>query len=249
MDSARFALHRPELFDPLTRGEEKIAALMRGTTAQIAAGKQLIPANTEHSFVYRLLRGWAGRARTLSDGRNQYILIFLPGDLFAVKSMFVTRHSDAVLAISGIVVERVHYNTLHEAYVTDSDIATRCTWQVMEEERRLHDWVVGLGQGSAEERLAMVLMDFKGRLSDGSRADESLSYDMPLTQSQLADHLGVTAVHMNRVLKEFRDAGIVTVRNGRVTITDLPSLVQRAMPLLDAYERNHPAYVGCKYSQ
>ena len=245
MDSARFALHRPEFLQPLTDGEDKIAALMRGTATELPAGQTLIRGNTEHSYVYRLLRGWAGRARTLPDGRNQFILIFLPGDLFAVKSMFVTRHSDSVLAISDIVVERIHYNTLLNAYASDSDVATRCTWQVVEEERRLHDWVVSLGQGSADERLALLLIDFKGRLAAGNGLNEqSSSYAMPLTQSQLADHLGITAVHMNRVLKEFRDAGILTIRNGRVQITDLNSLVRRAAPLLDAHERSDPAYVG-----
>jgi CRP-like cAMP-binding protein len=151
----------------------------------------------------------------------------------------------SVQAISNVVAERVHYRTLHDAYVRDSDIATRCTWQVMEEERRLHSWVVGLGQGSAEERLALLLMDFRGRLISAGALDiASLVYEMPLTQGQLADHLGITAVHVNRVLKEFRDSGIVTVRDGQVRIADMDSLAQCAAPLLDAYERTDAAYVG-----
>jgi CRP/FNR family transcriptional regulator, anaerobic regulatory protein len=67
---------------------------------------------------------------------------------------------------------------------------------------------------------------------------------MPLTQGQLADHLGITAVHVNRVLKEYRERGIVTVREGLVTITDFDSLAARAAPLLDVYELNCSAYVG-----
>jgi CRP-like cAMP-binding protein len=169
----------------------------------------------------------------------------VPNDLFGVKSMFVNRHVDSVRAITDVVAERVHYTTLYKAYREDGDIATRCTWQVVEEERRLHSWVVGLGQGSAEERLALVLLDFKGRLiSSGALSETASSFDMPLTQTQLADHLGITAVHMNRVLKDLRDSGIVTVRNGQVQIGDLNALVQRAAPLLDIYERNEKAYVG-----
>src|ERR1700730_1427214 len=172
------------------------------------------------------------------DGRNQFILIFLPGDLFAVKSMFVKRHPDSVQAISGIVAERAHYKTFYEAYAADSDIATRCIWQVMEEERRLHSWIVGLGQGSAEERLALLLIDFRGRLAlSGSMSAGSLTFGMQLPKSQLADHLGITAVHVNRVLKAFRERGIATVRDGQVTIADLDALTQRAAPLLDAHER------------
>jgi CRP-like cAMP-binding protein len=115
----------------------------------------------------------------------------------------------------------------------------------MEEERRLHSWVVGLGQGSAEERVALLLMDFRGRLiTAGVLAEDALVYDMPLTQAELADHLGITAVHVNRVLKEFRDSGIVTVRDGHVSIMNLPVLAQRAAPLLDVYERADPAHAA-----
>jgi CRP/FNR family transcriptional regulator len=245
MNSSKFALHRPEFLDALVRGEDKIASVMRGSAFKLSAGATLIEGGTEHTFVYRLVSGWVCRTRLLADGRNQFILIFLPGDLFGVKSMFVKRHPDSVQAISNVVAERVHYRTLYDAYVRDSDISTRCTWQVMEEERRLHSWVVGLGQGSAEERLALLLMDFRGRLiSAGAIHVSSLVYEMPLTQGQLADHLGITAVHVNRVLKEFRDSGVVTVRDGQVSISDLDSLAQRAAPLLDVYERTDVAYVG-----
>lgn len=243
--TGRFALHRPELLQPLARGEEKLIALMRGARIERPAGRSLTEGGSDHPYVYRLVRGWAGRSRMLPDGRNQFILIFLPNDLFGIKNMFVRRQVDSIRAISDVVVERVHYTALHEVYARDSDVASRCTWQVIEEERRLHSWVVGLGQGSADERLAWLLLDFKGRLtSSGALQGSELGYGMPLTQTQLGDHLGITAVHMNRVLKEFRDSGIVTVRNGRVEILDLGALVQRAAALLDYYERSQRAYVG-----
>jgi CRP/FNR family transcriptional regulator len=244
-DSARFALHRPEFLGALVQGEQKIAQLMKGSAFTLAPGRTLIEAETEHRFVYRLLEGWACRTRLLPDGRNQFILIFLPGDLFAIKSMFVTRHPDAVKSISQIVAERIDYRELHTAYVGDGDVATRCIWQVMEEERRLHSWVTGLGQGSAEERLALLLMDFRGRLVlSGALAADSLTYQMPLTQGQLADHLGITAVHVNRVLRAFRESGIATVRDGSVTINDLGALAQRASSLLDSHERGMSAVSG-----
>lgn len=249
-DSARFALHRPEFLGALERGEEKIAQLMRNEATRLDAGATLIQANTEHQFVYRLIEGWACRTRQLADGRTQCILIFLPGDLFAVKSMFITRHPDAVKVLSEAVVERLDYRQMHRAYVEDSDIASRCIWQVMEEERRLHSWVVGLGQGSAEERLAMLLIDFHGRLAvSGAIAPDALSYEMPLTQTQLADHLGLTPVHVNRVLKVFRESEVATVRNGRVSIGSLELLARRAYPLLDTHERVTPEYVGALRGQ
>jgi CRP/FNR family transcriptional regulator, anaerobic regulatory protein len=244
-DSARFALHRPELLAPLLRGEAAIAKLLKGSTQASEAGETLIEAGTDHPFVYRLVSGWAGRTRLLADGRNQFILIFLPGDLFAVKGMFVTRHIDAVRTLSKAVLERVHYQELYKAYSEDPEVALRCTWQILEEERRLHSWVVGLGQGSAEERVALLLLDFRGRLAlSGSIAADALTYELPLTQVQLADHLGITPVHVNRVLRSFRERGVVSIREGRVNITDVSALSQCAAPLLDLYESSTPQYVG-----
>jgi CRP/FNR family transcriptional regulator, anaerobic regulatory protein len=244
-DSARFALHRPELLAALVEGENKIASLMKDSSITVAARATLVEANKDHRFVYRLLKGWAGRTRLLPDGRNQLILIFLPGDLVAVKSMFLTQQTDDIVAISELSVERIGYRELYNAYISDSDIAMRCAWQVVEEERRLHSWVVGLGQGSAEERIARLLLDFRGRLIlSGTIEADSITYDIPLTHVQLADHVGITAVHVSRVLKDFRDSGMVTVRDGRVTITNLDMLAQRASALLDVYERMNPAYVG-----
>jgi CRP-like cAMP-binding protein len=244
-DSARFALHRPEFLDSLVRGEEKIIQLMSGSAAVHPAGKTLIAGDTEHPFIYRLVNGWACRLRQLADGRYQFILVFLPGDLFAVKSMFVTRHPDDVRLLSKSTIERVDYKVLHSAYVSDGDVATRCTWQILEEERRLHNWTVGLGQGSAEERLAMLLIDFHGRLvSSGSLASDACTFAMPLTQVHLAAHLGLTAVHVNRVLRVFRESGIVDIRDGQVAIGSLERLADIARPLLDSYERNAREFVG-----
>lgn len=244
-DAARFALHRPELLESLLAGEQKIAALLRGSSHDYRANQLLIETNSDHPYVYRLLQGWASRTRTLQDGRDQCILIFLPGDLFAVKSMFVARHPDTVRILSASVAERVDYRDLHRAFREDADIANRCIWQVVEEERRLHNWVVSLGQGSAEERLALLLIDFHGRLAaSGTIPRDALAYEMPLTQAQLADHLGITAIHVNRVLRSFRENGIVTVRDGRVRILDLPRLSAIAAPLLDIYERSSPYYVA-----
>lgn len=145
-DSANFALHRPEFRREIERGETKIMELMRGKTCSFNSGEVLVDGFTEHKYVYRLLSGWVSRTRALEDGRSQFILIFLPGDLFAVKSMFVTRHSDSVQALTDVVAERIHFRELHAAYTRDSDVASRCIWQVMEEERRLHNWVVGLAR-------------------------------------------------------------------------------------------------------
>ena len=243
MNASRFVLHRPELIGSLVGGDAKLTELMKGSTQSLPAGRTLVQAGKEHEYVYRLRSGWACRNRAIADGRDQFILIFLPGDLFAVKSLFVVRHPDSVQALSTVVLERIHYAKLHEAYSRDVDIANRCLWQVMEEERRLHSWVFGLGQGSADERLALLLIDVRGRLVlSGALPEDALTFEFPLTQVQIGEHLGITPVHTNRVIRSFRERGIVVFRNGEVSIQNFGELRRVAEPLMDPYEKSTPQY-------
>ncbi|MDF2995687.1 MAG: crp [Xanthobacteraceae bacterium] len=237
-DSAAFALHRPNLAQNLSAGDDKLRKLMAASVRVVSSGSTLIESDSIHDYVYRLRTGWVARVRTLEDGRAQFILIFLPGDLFAVKSMFVTHHPDAVHALSDAVVEQIDYRRLKEAYDRDPDIALRCTWQIVEEERRLHNWVVGLGRGSAEERLSLLFLDFRARLVlSGTLPDGALSFEVPMTQEQIADHVGLSTVHVNRVLRNLRELGVATLRGKTVTIQNEKALRRLSYPLLDSFER------------
>jgi CRP/FNR family transcriptional regulator, anaerobic regulatory protein len=234
---------RSQLRGSLQRGDEKLKALLRESGRSAPAGHVLIRSGSEHEYVYRLRSGWACRNRAIADGREQIILMFVPGDVFAVKSLFLTRHPDNVQLLSAAVVERVHQNELREAFAQDADIANRCMWQVVEEERRLHSWVFGLGQGSAEERLAMLVLDVRGRLVLASEiSPDADSFEFPLTQVQVSECLGITPVHANRIVKAFRERRIVVFQNGRATIQDFVELRRIAEPLMDVFERSVSEY-------
>jgi CRP-like cAMP-binding protein len=243
MHPDHLSIVRPELQGSLQRGDEKLKALLKESGRSAPAGHVLVRAGSEHEYVYRLRSGWACRNRVISDGREQIILIFVPGDVFAVKSLFLTRHPDSVQLLSAAVVERVHQEQLRVAFAEDADIANRCLWQVVEEERRLHSWVFGLGQGSAEERLAMLVLDLRGRLVLGSSiAPDAQSFEFPLTQVQMSEYLGITPVHANRIVKAFREREIVVFQNGRAVIQDFVELRRIAEPLMDVFERSVPEY-------
>ncbi|MDQ0391374.1 Crp/Fnr family transcriptional regulator [Labrys monachus] len=245
----RFALQRPELTAALVRGEEKICALIGRSLRTLPAGEELVSAGEDHRFVYRLRRGWAGRVRFLPDGRAQFILLFLPGDIFAVKSMFVREHPDAIEALSDVVVEQIDHAALRAAYEKDSDIAMRCTWQVIDEERRLHNWVVSLGRGGVSERLAVLLLNMRGRLAlAGAIGSSTWTFEIPMTQQQLADYLGLSLVHVNKNLMKLREAGMIAVRGREFTILDVDALARKAEPLLDSFEASRPEFVGQRYA-
>lgn len=238
MDSSGYALHRDEIEGTLARGERKIAALPGLQPHSVRRGTTLIRGGDGHDYVYRMRSGWAGRVRNLPDGRSQYILIFLPGDLFGVKSMFVASHPDSILIMADSVIEQIDYRELRQAFDEDRDIATRCIWQVIEEERRLHNWIVSLGRGSAEERLAFFLNEIRGRLVLSGTIDrDARAFDLPMTQPQMGEYLGLSTVHVNRTLKWLDRTGVATKRGRRVYIRDQGALAGLAYPLVDRHER------------
>jgi CRP-like cAMP-binding protein len=238
-----FVTLRPEVASTLNRGDHKVNALMSGSARALPAGHMLVRAGSEHEYIYRLRSGWACRNRAIADGRDQIILIFVPGDLFAVKSLFLTRHPDSIQLLTPAVIERVSHTQLREAYAHDPDVSQRCMWQVVEEERRLHSWIFSLGQASAEERLAMLVMDLRGRLALASVISTNAhTFEFPLTQVQIAEYLGITPVHANRIVKAFREREIVVFQRGMAVIHDFAELRRIAHPLMDPFERSVPEY-------
>jgi CRP/FNR family transcriptional regulator, anaerobic regulatory protein len=232
--SKSIRLHRPELTATLALGDAAFDAIVADQPRVVRAGTVLVPQGSQHDYVYRLRTGWVARVRQLPDGRAQYLMVFLPGDIFGVKSMFVVHQPDAVVALSDATVERVEHQRLKAACDANSDLATRCTWQIVEEERRLHNWVVSLGQGSAEERIAYVLREFSNRLAGDDPGGTGVrEFVMPLTQEQLGSVLGLTSVHVNRVLRRLREDEIVSVRNRKVLIGNPEALERIARPLQD----------------
>ncbi|MGL4965729.1 MAG: Crp/Fnr family transcriptional regulator [Inquilinus sp.] len=238
MDLSEFALHREEIAETLSRGERKIAALPGRQSRVVKRGTTLIRARTEHDYVYRLQSGWAGRIRDLPNGRSQYILIFLPGDLFGVKSMFVSSHPDAIQVMADALIEQIHCEELRRAFEDDHDVATRCIWQVIEEERRLHNWIVSLGQGTSEQRLAFFLNETHGRLVLSRTIDpHARAFELPMTQQQMGEYLGISTVHVNRTLQWLHQTGVATKRGRKVYIRDEKALAALAYPLADDHER------------
>jgi CRP-like cAMP-binding protein len=81
------------------------------------------------------------------------------------------------------------------------------------------EWIFNVGQRSAPARLAHVMVELRERLRVVGRVDGD-NFDMPLTQEQIGEALGITAVHAHRVIKQLREDGIVELHRGRVSVLD-----------------------------
>jgi CRP/FNR family transcriptional regulator, anaerobic regulatory protein len=232
---SKFPLHRPELLEELQRGEAALTRAMAANAKTFKPGDKIILEGEPHSYVYWLRTGWVARARRMSDERSQIIAVFLPGDFFGVKTIFLVRQPDAMEALSAVTVEFLDHGQVLRLTRENPAVGVRLWWQVCEDQRRIHSWVTGLGRGNAEERIAAMLLDFRLRLHRAGLKTES--FRLPMTQQQMADYLGLTVVHVNRVLRRLREAGMISVTRGRMMIRDMRAVEQLARPIQDVFDR------------
>lgn len=239
-----FPMRRPDLTEGLEQGDARLAAVMAPTVQTFPARKAIIGAGPRSRSIYRIRSGWCARVRYLPDGQGQILAILLPGDFFAIETLFQTCHmDDEVIALDSATVECAEWSVIERAMFEDRQLALRLTWELVEAERRIRNWLVAMGRGSAEEKLALLLLDLRGRLALGGVIPaDAVSFVFPMTQHQIGEALGLTAVHVNRTLQHFRKVGLVTLSRNLMTLDDLEGLYRLALPLLDEFEKSRPEY-------
>lgn len=170
-----------------------------------------------------LLDGLVCRYKDLRNGRRQISALHVPGDFLDLHG-FTLKHLDH--DVMTLAPSRVAYAS-HERlkWLTDEyPHLTRLLWFSTNLDAAIHrEWELSLGQRTGVARLAHLLCELYHRLRIvGDIQGESFAF--PVNQTELGECLGLTPVHTNRVLRELRERGLVTFRNGHVAIKDLRGL-------------------------
>jgi CRP-like cAMP-binding protein len=212
---------------PLVR---KLARFGRLTSAERAAVQELVveredvPADTDLVSQGEKLReaivietGWAIRYRTLDDGRRQIMNFLLPGDLFDLCAFMLAKADHSVGTISNCTINRVPTKAVIDLFERHPRLGSALWMGGLQEEAMLRERVTSLGRRNAEERTAHLLYELWVRLAAvGERSGRS--FELPLTQTELADALGLTSVHVSRTLRRLRKRGLIEVDRRRITI-------------------------------
>ena len=174
----------------------------------------------EHSAdVHLVLSGWACRYKMLADGGRQIIAFLVPGDLcdpeiFILKEM---DHSIGTLAPSTIAA--IPGETMRDLVLKHPRIAVALWWGTLTDEGVLRARIIDIGRRDAYQRIAHLLHELLIRLRIvGVMTDNS--FELPITQVDIADATGLTHVYVNRVMQRLRDEGLIAWQRKRVTITD-----------------------------
>tara|TARA_R110000787_G_scaffold51589_2_gene122107 strand:- start:1989 stop:2720 length:732 start_codon:yes stop_codon:yes gene_type:complete len=214
-------------FVALSEAELSILEGLHKRRRTFVAGRDLVHQGQTDHAAYILESGWACSYKLLHDGQRQIVDFQIPGDFLGLRSVVLHISDHSIEPVTDIEVTEVHVSDLLEVFSQTPRLATAVLWAASRDEAMVVEHLVGIGRRDAAERMAHFLLELGARLSLvglGSRT----GYACPLTQYLLADALGLSAVHVNRVLRQLREQGLVTFRDGFVTFDDYDRLVEFA---------------------
>jgi CRP-like cAMP-binding protein len=187
------------------------------------ADKTIIEANRPLTSSTLLIEGLMCRYKDLSEGQRQITELHVPGDFVDLHS-FTLKHLDhAILTLTRCKVAIVPHANL-ERITERFPHLTRVLWFTTNLDACIaREGEVSLGRRTAIQRTAHLFCELRARLQIVGMTQDN-RYPLDVTQIELAECLGLTAVHVNRVLKELRERGVMEFRGGQVTILDLAEL-------------------------
>ena len=218
--------------DNYTRLSREESDLLLKATAQrvrrLRPGEDLIREGERPREINVFLSGWAYRYKQLTNGRRQIIALLLPGDVCDHDVFTLQEMDHSIAALTPATVAEVSRGALDALTEGHPRIVQALTWETLVNAAVQREWTVNLGQRSAVERVAHLLCELFVRLRSVGLT-EGESYPFPLTQIDLAEATGISAVHVNRTLQDLRSRGLVLLRSRQVTIPDFDALASLAL--------------------
>lgn len=222
-----------QLRDQLGLEEQAAIASAAAERMHFAAGQDLVSEGDRPVRSMLLTSGYTCRYRTLPDGQRQITSIHIPGDFIDLHSFLLKEMDHAVGALGPCTIITFPHPNLVK--VTEQfPHLTRLLWLLTLLDGAIHrEWLVGMGRLSAQQRTGHLICETYVRLKAiGLASGESFAF--PITQIALADALGISTVHVNRVIQDLRQSGLIQWENGAVTILDWPRLLEMSQ-FDDAY--------------
>ena len=187
-------------------------------------GRDLLHQGQSDRSAYILDTGWVCSYKILPNGSRQIVDFQIPGDFLGLRSVLLHTSDHSIEPVTDIEVSEVLATDLLDAFAKNPRLATAVLWAASRDEAMVVEHLVNIGRRSAVERLAHFLLELGSRLQLVGMGNQS-GYACPLTQYHLADALGLSAVHVNRAMRQLRENGLLTFRDGRVTFDNFDRLV------------------------
>ena len=211
----------------LTPGEHRALEQLEDRERQLRRGATLQRENDRCSELFILRKGMMMSSVLLDDGSRQILRFLFPGDMMGVSSLVYREAPETITALTDAVVCPFERTAMSKLIADHPRLAALIMVYNQIERAALTDRLAALGRTSAKARVAGILLEMHNRMR---MLDKGLdrTFTLGLTQEEIGDATGLTAVHVNRMLRQLEDEGIIAREAGRVTLTDERALTRAA---------------------
>jgi CRP-like cAMP-binding protein len=175
--------------------------------------------------LYTLYTGWAFSYQTLADGRRHILSMHLPGDTVGLQPELTAPMTHGVETLTDVAVCVFDHRGLQEAASAHWRLAWDLSCIAASEQLLLYEHLTNIGRRTAAERLGFLYLEVFLRAEQRGMT-EGESCPFPINQAELGDALGLSTVHVSRMVQELRERGVATVARGRLTIPDRAALAE-----------------------
>lgn len=212
-------IRKLQLLAPLDVGD--VAALERATAISrvIPARRDLIREGDRPGPIFVILEGWACRYKILPSGTRQILAYLMPGDCCDLNIGLLAEMDHSIQTVAPCRVVAIDRPVMDEIVDSHAAVAKAMYISQLIDEGTMRAWITSMGRRSSIERVAHLMCELYLRARNVGLADSD-ALVMPLSQVMLADSLGMTPVHINRVLGKLREEGAMALRRGSLRITD-----------------------------
>jgi CRP-like cAMP-binding protein len=206
--SLEILAHKLDLHHRLSDDDKQAILDLPQKIRRLEAGSYVMREGDRPERCAILLDGFSVRHKLTGDGSRQILAINVPGDALDFQNLFLDESDHNVQMLTRGVVAELPMQSLQQLVLSHSEIGRAILITTLVEASIFREWAVNIGRRDARTRIAHLLCEFAYRLSAQTMMPEEL-YELPMTQEQLADATGLTAVHVNRVLQALQRDGLI----------------------------------------
>jgi CRP-like cAMP-binding protein len=158
-----------------------------------------------------IVEGWACRYKLLGEGKRQILSFHIAGDIPDLHSLHIPIMDHGLATQKQATVAFIPHESLRDLTADFPGIAAIFWRDTLINAAIFQEWMIGMGRRSAYERVAHLFCELYLKLQAVGLAGD-YRCPLPITQVDLADALGLTSVHVNRVLQDMRGQALITLR-------------------------------------
>jgi CRP-like cAMP-binding protein len=218
-------IRKLEQFAKLSDEDRQVLEHAARDVKVIGPRQDIITEGDQPDDIHLILDGWAARYKVIPNGDRAIMAYLIPGDLCDIHVTLLSQMDHSIAALSTCRVAFIPRQTMDQIMRRDGQLGRAIWWSTLVDEAILREWLVNMAHRPADKRLAHFVCEMLLRFKAVGLTDDD-SFELPLTQEELGDTMGLSTVHVNRTLQELRAQGLITSKGKRLIVNDVDRLFE-----------------------